>query len=172
MTVYIGLGGNLGDVLQAFRVALAALGSRGVEVEEVAAAFRTAAVVPEGCNEDVPDYWNSVARATTRLSPRALLELLLALEAEGGRERGERWRSRPLDLDLLLYGDRVIHEPGLVVPHPEIVRRAFVLRPLCELDPEVPVPNTGRSAGALLAALADRDAGVLYRLTGWRRPPG
>ena len=103
--------------------------------------------------EDQPRFLNGAAELETDLSPRGLLERLLAVERELGRERssGERWGPRTLDLDLLVYGDELVHEPGLVVPHPRLAERRFVLEPLAELDPELVLPG-GRRVREVLAA--------------------
>jgi 2-amino-4-hydroxy-6-hydroxymethyldihydropteridine diphosphokinase len=172
VAVYVALGGNLGDVLATFRAALKELEVRVGRVEEVSPAFRTVAVVSEGSNEENPDYWNVVTRLRTVLAPRPLLHELLTLETAHGRERGRRWAPRTLDLDLLLYGDAVIEEPDLVVPHPRLAERGFILRPLCEIDPDVWVPSFETTAGSLLGQLKDRDHGILYRLANWWQEPG
>lgn len=99
-----------------------------------------------------PDFLNAVAVGRTTLAPLDLLGLLLALETAAGRRRGERNAPRPLDLDLLLYGDLRIELPGLVVPHPRLPERRFVLAPLAELRPALVVPGTGRSVADLLAS--------------------
>lgn len=100
-----------------------------------------------------PRFLNGAAEIETTLSPRALLELLLAIERELGRERtGERFGPRTIDLDLLLYGHETIAEPGLEVPHPRLHERAFALEPLAELDPELEVPGRG-TVSELLARL-------------------
>lgn len=105
-----------------------------------------------------PDYVNAVARIETALGPHELLDALLAIERAHGRERRlERWGPRTLDLDLVLYGDAVIDEPGLKVPHPGLTERAFVLYPLAELAPELGIPG----ADTLQAALARVSAGGL-----------
>ena len=91
--------------------------------------------------------------AHTALRPRALLALLAGLERAAGRRPGPRWGPRPLDLDLLLWGDRTLAEPELVVPHPRLAERGFVLAPLAALIPHVPLPGDGRTAAELLAAL-------------------
>ena len=104
---------------------------------------------------DQPDFVNAAALLETTLAPRALLDALLAIERAHGRERaadGTRWGPRTLDLDLLLHGDLVIDEPGLVVPHPQLHARAFVLVPLAEVAPDAVVPGRGRVA-ALLGAV-------------------
>jgi len=98
-------------------------------------------------------FVNAVAEIETALGPRDLLRALLAVERALGRERtGQRFGPRTIDLDLLLYGDLVLDEPGLTVPHPRLHERRFALEPLAELDPEVEVPGRGRVA-ALLAGL-------------------
>jgi 2-amino-4-hydroxy-6-hydroxymethyldihydropteridine diphosphokinase len=100
-----------------------------------------------------PDFLNAAAAVDTSLAPRELLDALLAVERELGRERtGPRFGPRTIDLDLLLYGDRVVDEPGLTVPHPRLHERRFALEPLAELDPTLEVPGRGPVA-TLLAGL-------------------
>jgi 2-amino-4-hydroxy-6-hydroxymethyldihydropteridine diphosphokinase len=102
---------------------------------------------------DQPPFLNAAAALDTELGPRALLDLLLTVERELGRTRdGPRFGPRTIDLDLLLYGDDVIDEPGLSVPHPRLHERRFALEPLAELDPDLVVPGHG-SVQALLAGL-------------------
>jgi 2-amino-4-hydroxy-6-hydroxymethyldihydropteridine diphosphokinase len=96
-----------------------------------------------------PDFVNAAARLETALAPRQLLDALLAIEAAAGRVRGVTNGPRTLDLDLLLYGDQVIAVPGLVVPHPRLHQRAFVLLPLADVAPELEVPGQGRVAELL-----------------------
>ena len=95
---------------------------------------------------DQPDFINAAARLETTLAPRGLLDALLAIEAGAGRVRGARNGPRILDLDLLLYGDRIIDEPDFVVPHPRMHERAFVLLPLAEVAPHFEVPGYGTAA--------------------------
>ncbi|MBK9088722.1 MAG: 2-amino-4-hydroxy-6-hydroxymethyldihydropteridine diphosphokinase [Holophagales bacterium] len=100
-----------------------------------------------------PDFLNAVATGRTLLAPLDLLRLLQDLETEAGRIPGSETNGpRPLDLDLLLYGDRRIDLPELVVPHPRLGERRFVLAPLADLVPDLVVPGTGRTVGSLLAA--------------------
>lgn len=100
-----------------------------------------------------PDYLNAVATGRTGLAPLELLALLGRLQAQAGRDPlGERNGPRTLDLDLLLYGDRVIELPGLVVPHPRLAARRFVLAPLADLVPDLVVPGTGCTVADLLVA--------------------
>jgi 2-amino-4-hydroxy-6-hydroxymethyldihydropteridine diphosphokinase len=100
---------------------------------------------------DQPPFLNAAVAIDTELEPRALLDLLLAVEHELGRTRnGPRFGPRTIDLDLLLYGDEIVDEPGLTVPHPRLHERRFALEPLAELDPDLSVPEKG-SVQALLA---------------------
>jgi 2-amino-4-hydroxy-6-hydroxymethyldihydropteridine diphosphokinase len=137
---YVGLGANLGDPLVQLRNAVAALGRLpGTCVAAVSSVYRSA---PVGYL-DQPDFLNAVAALDTRLSPQALLDALLAIEQDGGRTRAFRNAPRLIDLDLLLYGERVVDEEHLTVPHPRMSGRAFVLLPLAELDPACVVPGAG-----------------------------
>ena len=148
MRVAVALGANLGDPRRQLLAALAAL-SRRLGALAVAPLFRSAAVSPL----PQPDFLNSVAVARTATTPRELLALLKRLEGEAGREAGPRWGPRPLDLDLLVWGDVVVAEPDLVVPHPRLAERSFVLAPLAALLPGLALPGDGRTIAALLAAL-------------------
>ena len=146
---FIGVGANLGDPESQVRRAIAALG-RLPRTRLLAASslYRSA---PVGVGPQ-PDFINAVAEVETALGARELLDALLAAEARFGRERPSAGAPRTLDLDLLLYGDRVIAEPGLAVPHPRMHERAFVLMPLAEIAPEVTIPGRGCARG-LLAGL-------------------
>lgn len=145
-TAYVGLGANLGDRERTIRRALELLG------DEVVAVSSLRETDPVGY-VDQPRFLNGAARLETERTARELLDRLLAIERELGRTReGARYGPRTIDLDLLLYGDAVIDEPGLTLPHPHLHERAFVLEPLAELDPALIVPGRGRLA-ALLARL-------------------
>jgi 2-amino-4-hydroxy-6-hydroxymethyldihydropteridine diphosphokinase len=146
----VGLGANLGDAADTLRKALDALERREhIAVRAVSRFYRT----PAWGREDQPDFINAVALLDTSLAPRALLDLLLTVEAEFGRHRveGERWGPRTLDLDLLLYGDAVIDEPGLRVPHPHLHERAFALVPLLDVLPAARIPGYGAAQDAVSA---------------------
>ena len=147
MRAYVGLGSNLGDRETTIRRALELLGDQeGVEVVAVSTLRETE---PVGFVNQ-PRFLNGAAALETDLEPRELLDCLLAVERLLGRERmGPRFGPRTIDLDLLVYGDRVIEEPGLSVPHPRLAERRFALEPLAELDPELVVPD-GRRVGDLL----------------------
>lgn len=137
---YIGLGSNLDGPEQQLRDALVAINRiPGTTLSGVSSFYRSRPVGPAG----QPDYINAVAHVVTTLSAVDLLRQLQAIEDRQGRTREVRWGPRTLDLDLLLYGDKVINEKHLVVPHPELHKRAFVLYPLHEIAPRVEVPGLG-----------------------------
>jgi len=148
----VALGSNLGDRLDALTRAAEAL-ERHAHARSVSrsAVYETPPVGPEGQGP----YLNAAVTLETDLDPLGLLELLLHIEREGGRVRSEteRWGPRTIDLDLLLYTDRVINEPGLRVPHPRLVERAFVLAPLRGVAQGWRVPGSGVTVGEAWAAL-------------------
>lgn len=153
---WIALGSNLDDPPARLESALAAIDGLPRTRRALTSPFyRTAPVGVTG----QPDFCNAVTAVDTGLAPLALLEALQAIEAAHGRRRARRWGPRPLDLDILLYGDRRIDEPRLRVPHPRLHERAFVLVPLAAVAPDAAVPGRGR-----VAALADAvDAGGVER---------
>ena len=144
---YLGLGSNLGDRLAHLQAAIDGLAkTRDVGVVAVSRVYETAPV--GGPAQD--DYLNAVVAVDTTLPPRELLALAQHLEADEQRVRAERWGPRTLDVDVLLVGDERIDEPDLVVPHPRMRERAFVLVPLADVAPEL-------VDVAALEALPDRD---------------
>lgn len=151
VTAAIGLGGNLGDAAATVRDAMQALdGLPATRLLRTSPLYRT----PAWGNTEQPDFVNAAALVDTALPARGLLDALLDLERRFGRRReaGVQWGPRILDLDLLLYGDAVIDEPGLRVPHPHLHERAFALLPLSRIAPGMDVPGRGR-VGALLAGV-------------------
>ena len=147
---YVGLGANLGDREATLRRAIELLAStQGIEVAAVSSLRETD---PVGY-ADQPRFLNGAAALDTELAPGALLDRLLVVERELGRVRGRgpRYGPRALDLDLLLYGDEVVDEPGLTVPHPRLAERRFALEPLHELDPGLRLPD-GRAVREMLAS--------------------
>ncbi len=156
---YIALGSNLsselGDRPAHIRAAIEALGS--VERTTVAACSRVIETDPVG-PQDQDRYLNAVAAIDTGLAPQRLLEELLRIERDRGRDRARerRWGPRTLDLDLLLYGDQLLNLPGLVVPHPRMRDRLFVLEPLGQVAPDLVVPGTGATVLELAARLRGR----------------
>jgi 2-amino-4-hydroxy-6-hydroxymethyldihydropteridine diphosphokinase len=139
----IALGSNLGDPEDQVRRAIFEIGSLP-ETKLMAGSplYRTA---PVGY-QDQPDFVNACALVETGLAPRALLDHLLALEERHGRVRAFANGPRTLDLDIILYGDQVIDEPGLTVPHPRAHEREFVLKPLLDVWPDAVIPGKGRAA--------------------------
>jgi 2-amino-4-hydroxy-6-hydroxymethyldihydropteridine diphosphokinase len=150
VTSYIGLGSNLGDREEYLRRALDLLRAEpDIDVTGVSSVRETD---PVGVL-DQPRFLNAVARVETGIGPRRLLDRLLAAERALGRRRdGPRFGPRTIDLDLLLYGDEEIDEPGLIVPHPRLAERLFVVEPLHELDPALVIPGQG-PVSDLLSAL-------------------
>jgi 2-amino-4-hydroxy-6-hydroxymethyldihydropteridine diphosphokinase len=150
---FVALGSNLGDREALLAFAVRELGaSEGVRVEALSPIYETDPVGPL----PQPPYLNAVAALRTALAPRALLALLLAIEARAGRVRsGLRGEARPLDLDLLLHGASVIREPDLMVPHPRLHERAFALEPLCDLAPELVHPVLGETIERLARRVRD-----------------
>jgi 2-amino-4-hydroxy-6-hydroxymethyldihydropteridine diphosphokinase len=150
-SAYVGLGANLEQPRAQIEHALELLAAEdGVEVVAVSSLQVTD---PVGY-EDQPRFLNGAAELRTSLDARELLDRLLAIERRLGRVRGEgpRFGPRTIDLDLLLYGDEQIDEPGLQIPHPRLHERRFALEPLAELDPAVEIPGRG-PVQALLAGL-------------------
>ena len=150
MRAYVGVGANLGDREATISRAVALLDeAEGVDVVEASTLVETEpwGPVPQ------PPFLNGAIGVETELEPSALLEVLLDVERALGRVRdGERWGPRTIDLDLLLYGEIVVDEPGLTVPHPRLVERRFALEPLAELAPDALVPGRG-TVSELLEAL-------------------
>ena len=149
MAIYIALGSNLGDKENNLKEALRRLTEKGITVCRVSGFISTE---PYGV-ADQPDFLNAVAEIETDKSPAELLLILLQTEREMGRKRIRRWGERNIDLDLLLYDDRIIDLPDLKVPHPDMQNRDFVLCPLVQIAPDVMHPVLKKTAGQLLKEL-------------------
>ena len=150
---YVGLGANLGERERTLRRAVELLDAEpGIDVAAVSTFRETE---PVGYVHQ-PAFLNGACALETELGPRELLDRLLAVERVLGRERGAgpRWGPRTIDLDLLLYGDEAVDEPGLTVPHPRLTERSFALEPLLELDPALSLPD-GRGLRGLLRAAVE-----------------
>ncbi|MEK6805160.1 MAG: 2-amino-4-hydroxy-6-hydroxymethyldihydropteridine diphosphokinase [Pseudomonadota bacterium] len=147
---FIGLGANLGDPPAQLHEALKFLSRHPrIRLKQQSSFYRSAPLGPPG----QAHYCNAVVAIEATLSPQDLLKALLDIERAMGRERsGQRWQSRLIDLDLLLYGDARVDLAGLQVPHPEMHKRNFVLVPLAEIAPDIQIPGLG-TAGELAARI-------------------
>ncbi|MEJ1160844.1 2-amino-4-hydroxy-6-hydroxymethyldihydropteridine diphosphokinase [Prosthecomicrobium sp. N25] len=132
---YLGLGGNIGDVRATLAAALRRLEESGARVAARSADYET----PPWGKLDQPAYVNACVAIDTALSADELLATVLKIEQEFGRRRTEKWGPRTVDIDILTYGDETIDRPGLVVPHPYMLERAFVVVPLAEIAPDLVV---------------------------------
>ena len=151
----MGIGSNLGDREQNTRQAIEEIEKIPLTwVWKVSSLYDSP---PVGVLEQ-PNFLNAVAMLGTELSPRTLLWNLLLVEKRMGRVRGKLWGPRIIDLDMLFYNDLVLEEPDIVVPHSELTKRAFVLKPLVELDREFVHPALGVTVATLLEQLDDRDS--------------
>jgi 2-amino-4-hydroxy-6-hydroxymethyldihydropteridine diphosphokinase len=165
-TVYLSLGSNLGPREDMLRRALKALDAPELIIQRVSSVYETEP-------RDLPNqpwFLNLVAEFSSALFPLQLLERIQRVESELGRRRQIRKGPRTIDIDILLYGTLVIETPRLVIPHPRLANRRFVLEPLSELAPDLRLPVTGRTVAKMLAAVAGqkvrREAGTV--LVNWR----
>jgi 2-amino-4-hydroxy-6-hydroxymethyldihydropteridine diphosphokinase len=161
-SVYIGIGSNLGDrQVNCLRAVERMDRMAGCRITGCSDWFLTKPVGVEGQEW----YVNGVASLTTDISPQDLLKRLLRIEADMGRVRRERWGPRNIDLDILLFGQEIIHEPDLKIPHPRMHLRRFVLEPMTQLAPDLIHPGLGLSIKVLLKKLPGDDQ-VVTRMKG------
>lgn len=146
--VHLALGSNLGDRPDNLACALALL-SRFIDKIETSSIYET----PPWGVLDQPHFLNQIVRGSTSLAPMRLLAKLKEIEQEMGRQKTIRFGPRVIDLDILLYGERVIHYRRLQVPHPRMLERAFVLVPLAELSPGLVIPGSGQPVEKVLSTL-------------------
>jgi len=163
VTAYLGVGSNLGNRLAFLRGGRDSLVSRfEITLRRASGVYETEAV---GGPADNPPFLNAVLEVETSLSPRELLAACLAVEDEFGRTRPMEWAPRTLDIDLLLYGEALVDEADLQIPHPRLHERAFVLAPLREIAPDLMHPCLHKTIAALADDLAASPAVVLLRPT-------
>ncbi|MEJ7694682.1 2-amino-4-hydroxy-6-hydroxymethyldihydropteridine diphosphokinase [Daejeonella sp.] len=148
---YLLLGSNLGNSLKYLSDASVLIGLRLGTVKETSSLYQTAS----WGKHDQPDFINQVLAIETQLNPGNLLKGVLTIERELGRERSERWGSRTIDIDILLFSDQIIDQPALKVPHPFLHERRFSLEPLCEIAPNLIHPSLKRPLIDLLNDLSD-----------------
>ncbi len=148
VTVYLSFGSNMGNRQGNLNKALEILSQR-VKLGQISSIYDTE---PVG-NADQPRFLNLVCQIDTRLAPMELLSLTKGIESKLGRKLGEPNSPRPIDIDILFYGDQVLESPKLVIPHPRLEERAFVLIPLSEIAPELVHPVSGKTAKEMLEAL-------------------
>lgn len=149
---FVSLGSNLGDRKKNILEAVDRI--RGIERTRLRRLSRLRATRPVG-RSDQPPFLNAVAELDTELDPAALLDRLQGIESDLGRARAEHWGPRTIDLDLLLVGDLQMATPRLVLPHPRIGERRFVLEPLAELAPDLVLPGDDRTVRERLESLSE-----------------
>ena len=149
--VYLLIGGNLGDRRANLALTIQLITDRCGIIVQRSSVYETAA----WGIEDQPDFLNQVLFLETELKPHALLDNLLSIEQDLGRFRGEKYGPRVIDIDILLYNDSIIHEPGLQVPHPRMASRRFVLTPLAEIAGELIHPENGKNISQMLDECED-----------------
>jgi 2-amino-4-hydroxy-6-hydroxymethyldihydropteridine diphosphokinase len=158
----LGLGGNIGDTRGLMAKAIERLAKNPeIKLQTVSALYHT----PPWGKTDQPAFLNAAVKIETGLSPTALLKIALGVERELGRERGERWGPRTIDIDILLFGTDLVDQPGLRIPHPRLKERAFALAPLVDVLPDAKV--AGRPAREWLAE-SDRAGMERLEEPGWQ----
>lgn len=160
--VYLALGANLGERALALAGAMRLLERRGIMSNtRLSRIYETEPLDPGGASQ--PWYLNAVVEGHTSLAPEALLAEIQCVEAALGRAPDRpRWSPREIDIDILLYGDRILRLPSLTIPHPGLTKRRFVLAPLADLAPGLVVPGTGLTVAQHLSALSDPLRVILY----------
>lgn len=157
---YLSIGSNMGDRLETFHKALQLLDSQDkITIENMSSIYETDPVgyTNQAC------FLNAVIKISTILKPEELLQICLFIENELGRKREIRWGPRTLDLDILLYNQENIETESLIVPHPRMLERAFVIIPLMELDPSIKLPNVNAALDDILNQVPDKEGVRLWK---------
>ncbi len=158
--VYIGLGSNLNDPINQVRSAISAIDDiESLHLTRQSSLYRTAPMGPQ----NQPDYINAAVQVHTCLPPLSLLDTLQSIETKFGRIRLERWGARVIDLDILLYGQRILNTPRLRIPHYGLTERSFVLVPLAEIDKTIHVPGRG-AVESLLSGIKNQQGQNLEKI--------
>jgi len=158
-TVYLALGSNVGDSREYLTKAIALLKPLLTDLRQ-ASIYRSKAVG----YTDQPDFLNTALSGHTGLTPQELLKKLKLIEQEVGRTASFRWGPRQIDIDIILYGDKVLRTEDLTLPHPSFRERDFVLKPLCDLDPSLTDPISGQTVKQLLDELKPGNASLIQRV--------
>jgi 2-amino-4-hydroxy-6-hydroxymethyldihydropteridine diphosphokinase len=151
--VYLLLGSNLGNRELFLQKAAEEIGKAIAPVKKMSKVYQT----PAWGKTDEPDYLNQALLVQTDMPANEILQTILAIELLLGRERKEKWGSRTIDIDILLYGDEIISEPGLIIPHPQLHKRKFAMEPLIELSPKLVHPIFNRTIAELNHVVNDRN---------------
>lgn len=165
-TAFIAFGGNLGDVLASFNAACSKL-THSCTILAKSKLYHTAAIGPLVNGKPQPDYLNAIIKVSTELNALDLLQELHRIEAEHGRERIEHWGARTLDLDLLAYDNLISEQPHLMLPHPYLHKRLFVLQPLADVQKEWLHPVLKQDVSTMLAKALTQEQNTLFQGTIW-----
>ena len=162
VSAFLAFGGNLGDREAVFRKALISLRGNGFAVDAASGLYESA---PVGCEDGAQPFYNAVVRGRWSGTPESLLALCQEIEIASGRPADHpHWHSRTLDLDLILFGERILHTDSLILPHPLAHTRLFVLLPLVEIAPEALFPTLHLKASELLAARKGTEEKMPHRI--------
>lgn len=158
-TVYLALGSNMGDSLGHINTAIKLLGTSVRDIRQ-AHIYKTRAVG----YTDQPDFLNTAIQGKTDLEPMELLSFVKKIEKDAGRTWSFRFGPRQIDIDIIFYDDQVMDTKDLTIPHPALIGRDFVLKPLCDLDPGLKDPNTGRTVKQLLDSLSPKSKAIIEQV--------